>query len=286
MRDAKPSSIWKLDQITAFLENSNMPVFAVDMFNYSILYGNRGFTKYWGEVTGQLCFKVIHNFNSPCSKCGKIRIDRRDQSRLRTCRDPKNPNRKFRFHFMDFEADGERVVRYIIAENLSEPNGKQYDNKSISNELDIIKKELIEKTIAFDQVLDSIDRRKKKVIEEIEEYLGKVVKPLVEMIKDDERIPKSSLLELLFSCFDNITSLNTNSARLLYSKLTIRELKICTMLKNGLDTKQIANLLNTSFQTVRKQRTIIRKKLNLTGKKINLAAYLIELEHKEISPNA
>ena len=58
------------------------------------------------------------------------------------------------------------------------------------------------------------------------------------------------------------------------SKLSDRELEVCNMIKQGFSSKQIADMLHTSTQTVLKQRKMIRRKLRISGKKINLSSYL------------
>jgi DNA-binding CsgD family transcriptional regulator len=58
------------------------------------------------------------------------------------------------------------------------------------------------------------------------------------------------------------------------SMLSPRETEICTLIQSGLTSKEIANLLGVSYQTVEKHRRNIRKKIGLSGKKINLTSYL------------
>ena len=59
-----------------------------------------------------------------------------------------------------------------------------------------------------------------------------------------------------------------------FKRLSPREVEICELIRRGYDSKQIADLRNSSVQTVLKQRKAIRKKLGLDRKKINLATYL------------
>ena len=57
-------------------------------------------------------------------------------------------------------------------------------------------------------------------------------------------------------------------------KLSQREIEICHMLKRGLTTKEVADLLSASVRTVEHHRSHIRKKLGLSDKKNNLVDYL------------
>jgi len=60
-------------------------------------------------------------------------------------------------------------------------------------------------------------------------------------------------------------------------KLTPREVEVCTLVKNGLASKEIAGLLKIAVHTVEKHRRTARNKLNLANKGINLRTYLNSL---------
>ncbi|MCQ9208903.1 MAG: helix-turn-helix transcriptional regulator, partial [Omnitrophica bacterium] len=60
-------------------------------------------------------------------------------------------------------------------------------------------------------------------------------------------------------------------------KLTPREIEICNMIKDGLTSKDISNLLNISYQTIDQHRKHIRSKLKISNKNINLTSYLQRL---------
>lgn len=57
-------------------------------------------------------------------------------------------------------------------------------------------------------------------------------------------------------------------------KLTAREIEICNMIKNGLATKTIADVLSVSQRTVEHHRNHIRQKLGLAKNGGNLISYL------------
>jgi DNA-binding CsgD family transcriptional regulator len=57
-------------------------------------------------------------------------------------------------------------------------------------------------------------------------------------------------------------------------KLTPRETEVCSMVKNGLTSKEIARNLNIALHTVEKHRRNARSKLALDNKSINLRTYL------------
>ena len=57
-------------------------------------------------------------------------------------------------------------------------------------------------------------------------------------------------------------------------KLSQREIEICYMIKRGLTTKEIADLLSTSARTVEHHRNHIRKKIGISQKNVDLTVYL------------
>ena len=59
-----------------------------------------------------------------------------------------------------------------------------------------------------------------------------------------------------------------------FASLSPVEIQICTMIRSGLATKEIAALRHISPITVHRHREHIRKKLGLTNRKVNLASYL------------
>ncbi|KPA11985.1 Signal transduction response regulator, receiver region domain protein [Candidatus Magnetomorum sp. HK-1] len=63
--------------------------------------------------------------------------------------------------------------------------------------------------------------------------------------------------------------------------LTKTELKIASMIKEDLSTKEIATLMDISTSTIETHRKNIRKKIGLKNKHINLADYLKDIESNE-----
>lgn len=58
--------------------------------------------------------------------------------------------------------------------------------------------------------------------------------------------------------------------------LTRSEMQICRLIQKGLATKEVADRINISFETVQTHRRNIRRKLCLTGRKVSLHAYLAD----------
>jgi DNA-binding CsgD family transcriptional regulator/putative methionine-R-sulfoxide reductase with GAF domain len=118
--------------------------------------------------------------------------------------------------------------------------------------------------------------------EEIEEKIMFNIKELV--LPYLEKLKKSNL-DLKHTIYLNILETNLNSivspfAHKLSSKLlslTPTEIQVANLLKYGSSTKEVADVLNLSSQTIEFHRKNIRKKLGIQNKKTNLRTYLTSL---------
>jgi DNA-binding CsgD family transcriptional regulator len=102
-----------------------------------------------------------------------------------------------------------------------------------------------------------------------------VIKPLVDQLKT-EKLPERArhlLQSIEGHLADALSSFEYNVSGL-SPELTPQELRVCELIRSGLSTKQIAEVLETASGTVFFHRTSIRKKLGLVGRDEDLAAYL------------
>jgi DNA-binding CsgD family transcriptional regulator len=56
--------------------------------------------------------------------------------------------------------------------------------------------------------------------------------------------------------------------------MTPTEIAICNMIRNGMRTKEIAEMRAVSEATINRHREKIRRKLRITNKDVNLATFL------------
>jgi len=134
---------------------------------------------------------------------------------------------------------------------------------------------LKEKNIAMREIMGQIELEKNRIQNDVVANIEELALPTVKKLRLKGASLKHS--KLLEQHLKNITSSFGRKISDKKEKLTPKEIEICSMIKGGLGSKDIARLLGVSHQTIDKHRKNIRKKMNLSNKEINLSTYLQSL---------
>jgi PAS domain S-box-containing protein len=134
------------------------------------------------------------------------------------------------------------------------------------------KKILTRKNVALSELVDQIAIEKNMLKHDIGANVCELVLPVIEKLRLTEA--PSGYLDLLEHHIRKITDKFGVAVSKIAPRLSPRESEILTMIHSGLTSKDIARLLNISYQTVEKHRRNIRKKIGISGKKVNLSRYL------------
>lgn len=128
---------------------------------------------------------------------------------------------------------------------------------------------------ALRTLIHGIEGRIKEHNESTLGNLSLVIKPLIEQLKT-EKLPERArlLLQSMEGHLSEALSSFEYDVSVLSPELTPQELRICELMRSGLTTKQIAEVLEVTPHTVFSYRTSIRKKLRLAGGDEDLALYL------------
>ena len=134
---------------------------------------------------------------------------------------------------------------------------------------------LEQKNIALREIVAQIEIEKRKIKEDVSNNVNTILSPILESLKRGKTSPNyvqllEHHLEGLISSFGS--QVKKNSAR-----LTPREIEICSMIKAGLTSKDISQLIHISCQTVERHRKNIRRKYGLSNRSVNLTSFLREL---------
>ncbi len=133
---------------------------------------------------------------------------------------------------------------------------------------------LQEANIALRAVLSRLEDEKQEIRASILANIQKIIMPIVFELELEVTGRQRSYVTLLRQSLQEITSPFLTQLSREHMQLTPVEIAIGTMIRNGLSTKEIAQLRCISAATVRRHRENIRRKLGLRNRKVNLATYL------------
>lgn len=133
--------------------------------------------------------------------------------------------------------------------------------------------EFVRKNVALNEVLQHIEREKQGYRHEIAANVDNLLRPMLRKLREQGRLDRREV-DLLQRGLDEVTGRDIDQYKNNVSKLTPRELDILDMIRTGRSSKQIAEALDLSSQTVHKHRQSIRRKLQIDHREINLATFL------------
>lgn len=133
---------------------------------------------------------------------------------------------------------------------------------------------LQEANTALRAVLSRLEEEKHEIKASIVANIQKVIMPIVFELELEVTGRQRSYVTLLRQSLQEIASPFLTQMARDHMQLTPVEIAISTMIRNGLSTKEIAQLRCISAATVRRHRENIRRKLGLRNRKVNLATCL------------
>jgi DNA-binding CsgD family transcriptional regulator len=133
---------------------------------------------------------------------------------------------------------------------------------------------LQEANIALRAVLSRLEDEKQEIRASILVNIQKIIMPIVFELELEVTGRQRSYVTLLRQSLQEIASPFLTQLSKDHMQLSPVEIAISTMIRNGLSTKEIAQLRCISPATVRRHRENIRRKLGLRNRKVNLATYL------------
>lgn len=145
-------------------------------------------------------------------------------------------------------------------------------------ELEIKTNNLEELNAALTVLLRKRDEDRKEFEEKVLFNMKQLVVPYLEKLRRsglDHR--QSSYAKILESNLNDIVSPLSRRLSLGDFKFTPAEMHVANLVKHGKATKEIAELLNLSPETISAHRKRIRKKIGIRNQKTNLRAYLLSL---------
>ncbi len=120
----------------------------------------------------------------------------------------------------------------------------------------------------------NIEREREEVEKRIALKLRNLIIPIVEKLRRDRSLARyEGQLEMLVMQIEDLTSGFAMDSRIA-AVLSFTELRIASLIKNGVTTEEIARQLHISASTVRTHRKNIRKKLKINNVQYSLRNFL------------
>lgn len=166
------------------------------------------------------------------------------------------------------DAIGERIscmaLRVITESELREAN----------HQLVVERYALKETNAALKVLMARVEEEKRDIQHDVRDRIEKVLKPIISEFSLVVPRSQRKFIDLLNDNLEELPLPFACRRSNKFDSFTPTETQICTMIKSGLRTKEIAELRGVSPATICRHRDRIRHKLDLANTNVNLATYL------------
>jgi DNA-binding CsgD family transcriptional regulator len=171
----------------------------------------------------------------------------------------------------------ERVLLDAVAEQIGTIATRisaDLELQETNQQLTLERKALQEANTALRLVLTRIEQEKQEIHRDIKTNVEKILLPILNALALQLTPVQSKYVEMLQTNLEEITSPFISQLSLSYYSMTRTEIAICNMIRNGMRTKEIAEMRGVSEATINRHREKIRRKLKITNQDVNLATFL------------
>jgi PAS domain S-box-containing protein len=146
--------------------------------------------------------------------------------------------------------------------------------KRREEELAKLNKQLIETNSALSVLAKNLDITQKESEKRVVQKIRSYIMPIIEKLRQDKNIERYRAdFDLLISYIKRLTSDLADEIKIALA-LSNTELRVASLVKNGMSNQEIAKHLYITLSTVKTHRRNIRKKLDLHNSGINLKTYM------------
>lgn len=163
---------------------------------------------------------------------------------------------------------GDEIFLHLIVHNITQ-------QKAMERYLRDEKTKAEEMNITLKNVMKSIDRDKEEFELSIAQKVRTSIIPsLQKLAAEENREVRDMYMKILRDQLAGLTRSSSAISNEDIVRLTKSEVQVCQMIQSGSTSKDIADGMAISIETVQTHRKNIRRKLGLSGKDVNLYAYL------------
>lgn len=182
---------------------------------------------------------------------------------------------------VEYQAVGRDItVRKGIEDTLRK------SNRALEEQREVDSRDLAEKTAQLAELETTLkvilryqEADRDSVQQSVISNVQGLILPFVERIRQCLSDPSSlAYLEVVEAGLADIVSPFMRRMASTFANLTPAEIRVSHFIKQGLTTKEIADLLNLSTRTIEAYRNSIRKKMGIANRKVNLRSYLQPFE--------
>jgi ATP/maltotriose-dependent transcriptional regulator MalT len=168
-------------------------------------------------------------------------------------------------------------IENITAELISSSGKlKQKQNELISHKLELekVNKELLQTNRAMSILARNIDKKKKEVEQKTAHTVLTKIIPIINDLKKQKGMQKYlAEIEVLGAYLKGLAPESDLHNKIVIN-LSSTEMRIAALIKNGMSSQRIADILHISLETVKTHRKKIRRKLDINNSNTNLTSYL------------
>jgi PAS domain S-box-containing protein len=172
--------------------------------------------------------------------------------------------------------EGDAIVEFqCVGRDITDLKKATEALKASHEKLKKQKLALEQKNIALAELMEQISVEKERIRENVLRNVQEVIFPVIEKIRLERGHFQERYLDLLQRNLMDLTEAFGRKISEGSVNLTPKELEICNMIRNGLTSKEAAELLHISNKTLEAHRHNIRRKLGICNQKVNLSSYLL-----------
>ena len=167
----------------------------------------------------------------------------------------------------------------LLKEKIKERKVAEQSLRQSEKALKVKAKNLKETNAALKVLLKRREEDKTELEEKVVSNVTELVEPYLKKIQRTRLNKKQkAYLSILESNLKELVLPFTRSLHAKFMNLTHSEIQIANLVKHGMATKEISEMLNLSTKTVEFHRNNIRKKIGIKNTKTNLRSYLLSLQ--------
>lgn len=167
-----------------------------------------------------------------------------------------------------------------LIDAVSNRLAKAIEKINTQRQLQVERQALQDANAALHDSLVQSQKEKKMLGVSIQAKIDKIITPILYALQSEINPGQQEYLDLLKKNLEDIVTPFVEGSQKVMAILSPVEIQICNMIKNGLTTKEIANIRGISPATVNRHRESIRRKLDITNRQVNLISYLSNIEDR------